>query len=150
MNRSSPWSRISLALLSALVVPILAACGGSPQAALPTAAPAASASAPTTAAPVGNAMTAPTATSASGLNKINHVVVIVQENWSFDSLYGEFPGANGIANAGETVRQLDKQGQPYKALPQPIDTNKKPAAPDPRFPPDLPVQPVDAGVFCRA
>lgn len=31
--------------------------------------------------------------------KINHVVVIYQENWSFDAQYGKFPGANGIANA---------------------------------------------------
>jgi acid phosphatase len=31
--------------------------------------------------------------------KINHIVVIYQENWSFDSQYGKFPGANGIANA---------------------------------------------------
>jgi acid phosphatase len=32
-------------------------------------------------------------------SKINHIVVIYQENWSFDALYGKFPGANGIANA---------------------------------------------------
>src|SRR5438045_5450485 len=83
------------------------------------------------------------ATNPSGLNKINHVVVILQENWSFDSLYGEFPGANGIANAGDAVRQFDKNGQLYKTLPQPIDTNKKPPAPDPRFPADLLVQPFD-------
>jgi len=31
--------------------------------------------------------------------KISHIVVIYQENWSFDSQYGKFPGANGIANA---------------------------------------------------
>ena len=43
------------------------------------------------------------AQTASPLDKINHVIVIYQENWSFDSLYGEFPGANGIANAGATA-----------------------------------------------
>src|SRR5438034_187967 len=43
------------------------------------------------------------ATQARGLDKINHVIVVYQENWSFDGLYGNFPGANGIANAGEAA-----------------------------------------------
>ena len=86
----------------------------------------------------------PTPGQAAGLNKINHLVVIYQENWSFDGLYGKFPGANGIANAGTAVRQVDKAGRPYTTLPQPIDTAKKPPAPDPRFPADLPVAPFDA------
>ena len=30
---------------------------------------------------------------------IDYFIVIYQENWSFDSLYGFFPGANGISNA---------------------------------------------------
>src|SRR5262249_12387768 len=29
----------------------------------------------------------------SDLDKINHLILIYQENWSFDSLYGRFPGA---------------------------------------------------------
>ena len=33
------------------------------------------------------------------LAKINHIVVIYEENHSFDNLYGLFPGANGIAQA---------------------------------------------------
>ena len=33
------------------------------------------------------------------LERIDHIVVIYQENWSFDSLFGLFPGADGIANA---------------------------------------------------
>src|SRR5947208_15512688 len=37
----------------------------------------------------------------AGLEKIQHVIVIYQENWSFDGLYGKFPGADGIANAGQ-------------------------------------------------
>jgi phospholipase C len=37
-------------------------------------------------------------TSAPGLRHIKHIVVIYQENWSFDSLYGLFPGANGLRN----------------------------------------------------
>lgn len=45
----------------------------------------------------------------SPLNNIQHIVVIYQENWSFDGLYGSFPGANGIASASTTsTNQLDK------------------------------------------
>jgi phospholipase C len=68
------------------------------------------------------------------INAINHVVVIYQENWSFDSLYGYFPGANGLANAGDATKQVDKSGRPYATLPQAIDNNQKPPVPDPRFP----------------
>src|SRR6202035_800287 len=35
----------------------------------------------------------------SQLSKINHIVVIYQENRSFDSLYGGWEGVNGLANA---------------------------------------------------
>ncbi len=62
----------------------------------------------------------------TGLEKIQHVVVIYQENWSFDGLYGKFPGADGLANAGERVRQMKKDGTPYTILPQPLDTSKNP------------------------
>jgi acid phosphatase len=45
----------------------------------------------------------------SPLNNINHIVVIYQENWTFDALYGSFPGANGLSNASATsMAQLDK------------------------------------------
>ena len=37
--------------------------------------------------------------SSSLKNKIKHVIIIYPENRSFDSLYGSFPGANGLANA---------------------------------------------------
>jgi len=30
-----------------------------------------------------------------GLEKITHLIVIYQENWSFDGLSGRFPGADG-------------------------------------------------------
>jgi len=36
------------------------------------------------------------AAAASGIHKIRHVVVIMQENRSFDSYFGTFPGADGI------------------------------------------------------
>ncbi len=32
----------------------------------------------------------------TGIHKIRHVVMIMQENRSFDSYFGTFPGANGI------------------------------------------------------
>lgn len=32
----------------------------------------------------------------SGINKINHVIVIMQENRSFDHYFGTYPGADGI------------------------------------------------------
>jgi phospholipase C len=37
---------------------------------------------------------------ASGIHKIKHVVVIMQENRSFDSYFGTFPGADGIPRNG--------------------------------------------------
>src|SRR5437588_5026065 len=36
----------------------------------------------------------------SGIHKIQHVVVIMQENRSFDSYFGTFPGAEGIPFSG--------------------------------------------------
>ena len=36
------------------------------------------------------------AAAAAGINKIDHVVVIMQENRSFDSYFGTYPGADGI------------------------------------------------------
>jgi phospholipase C len=83
----------------------------------------------------------------TGIDAIQHVIVIYQENWSFDGLYGKFPGADGIANANDHVGQVKKDGTPYLTLPQPLDTAKKPPIPDPRFPADLPVAPYDAARF---
>src|SRR5262245_59318568 len=81
------------------------------------------------------------------LLKLNHVVVIYQENWSFDSLYGKFPGANGLDSAAATTQQVDKAGASYPTLPQPLNTSFSPAVPDPRFPSDLPVAPFDLTKF---
>jgi phospholipase C len=97
-----------------------------------------------------NATSAPALTpagTAQGLNKINHIIVIYQENWSFDSLYGDFPGANGIDNAGAALKQVDKTGQPVTTLPQPKDTTKKPPVADPRFPANLPVKPYELSQY---
>lgn len=68
-----------------------------------------------------------------GIKKINHVVVVYMENHSFDNLYGEFKGANGIRNlkAGDFI-QVDENGEPYKFLPE-IPRNNS-------FPTNLPNQ----------
>src|SRR3981081_4262231 len=86
----------------------------------------------------------------SGLQKINHVVVIYQENWSFDSLYPNFPGANGLDQAGTTIQQVDKDGKPYTTLPHPLNTTLSPPPPHPRFPADLPVAPFDTAKYVGA
>src|SRR3974390_2367231 len=46
------------------------------------------------------------------IHKIQHVIVIMQENRSFDSYFGTFPGADGIP--------LNKSGQPKKCSPDPV------------------------------
>ncbi len=80
----------------------------------------------------------------TGSIPINHIVVIYEENHSFDNLYGLFPGANGIANAtpAETT-QVDKQGVVYDTLPAPLAAavGSNPRQPDPRFPAAMRNQP---------
>ena len=100
---------------------------------------------------VGTAAPAAQAAPVAGpLDRINHIIVIYQENWSFDGLYGKFPGANGLANAGNNVQQVDKTGQPYTTLPAAINTSLKPAAPDTRVPTNLPVAPYDLAPYIPA
>ena len=50
------------------------------------------------------------------LSRVNHVVVIYLENHSFDNLFGSWPGAIGLADAG--IAQLGPAGTPYSVLPQ--------------------------------
>jgi phospholipase C len=71
------------------------------------------------------------------LRDIKHIIIIYQENWSFDALYGQFPGADGYANSFDTLPQFDvKADPPYSALiyqtPSPL--TGFPLAPDPQFP----------------
>jgi LPXTG-motif cell wall-anchored protein len=80
-------------------------------------------------------------------NPINHIVVIYLENHSFDNLYGTFPGANGIANAGAAATQVDKEGNLYATLPQPTNTSVRPVGPDARFPANLPNKPFNIDQF---
>ncbi len=56
---------------------------------------------------------APTA----GISKIKHVIVIMQENRSFDTYFGTYPGADGIPM---------KDGQPAVCVPAPAGTCDKP------------------------
>src|SRR5579875_2901662 len=80
MGRSTQSVWVAMAL--ALVACTLAGCGsGSGQ----------TSSTPATA---GTATTPPQ--DLSGIHKIQHVVVIMQENRSFDSYFGTYPGADGI------------------------------------------------------
>jgi phospholipase C len=54
-----------------------------------------------------------------GLAGINHLVVIYDENRSFDNLYGFFDDANGIDPQDESLTpQVDLAGNPYTCLPQ--------------------------------
>jgi phospholipase C len=77
----------------------------------------------------------PTGPQPTGLNRIEHVVVIYAENRSFDHLYGLFPGAEGIAQAtAEQKTQLDHDGRPLPTLP-PVYVGGKPSD---AFPKGLP------------
>ena len=75
------------------------------------------------------------------LAKIGHIVVIFEENRSFDNFFGKFPGANGLANAGDKAIQIGPDGKPYKSLPAAMNSNLKPPAVDKRFPAQLPNRP---------
>jgi acid phosphatase len=68
---------------------------------------------------------------------IEHLIVFYQENHTFDNLYGEFPGANGLDKPGARIQQVNEEGKPYRTLPQPL----KHGRPDKRFPDDLPNAP---------
>src|SRR5690349_13763366 len=53
------------------------------------------------------------------LSKVNHIVVIYEENHSFDNLYGGWEGVNGRSNADAAhTTQVDQAGVPYSCLKQ--------------------------------
>jgi phospholipase C len=66
-------------------------------------------------------------TGGGDITKVNHIVVIYLENHSFDNLYGEFAGAEGLTAAAGAAKQISATGAAYTALPQvngsPIPTN---------------------------
>lgn len=75
------------------------------------------------AAPAGAARTR--AKAPAGIHKIKHVVVIMQENRSFDSYFGTFPGADGIPMSGGTpsVCLPDPRGTCIRPYPDHADVN---------------------------
>jgi len=53
---------------------------------------------------------------------IEHLIVIYLENWTFDALYGTFPGVDGIVRRTGTptlLPQVDRLGTPLPYLPTP-------------------------------
>jgi phospholipase C len=62
---------------------------------------------------------------AAGIHKIKHVIVIEQENRSFDSYFGTFPGADGIPMNGgvPTVCAPTPTGECQKPYHDPSDVN---------------------------
>src|SRR5437764_7239238 len=78
---------------------------------------------------------------AAALSRIGHIVVIFEENRSFDNMFGLFPGANGLAAAGDAAVQIDRDGKPYQYLPPPMLTYSSPPKIDDRFPTQLPNAP---------
>ncbi len=85
--------------------------------------------------------------------RVKHIVVIYQENWSFDSLYGQMPGVEGLADAFDTLPQVDRATGYTTYLyqtPQALS-----GGPDTRFPPAdgqpaLPLIPYDLTRFVPA
>jgi phospholipase C len=63
------------------------------------------------------------AQSPAELAKIKHIVVIYEENHSFDNLYGSWEKVNGISNApSSTLNQVSASGTPFTCLKQ-VDVN---------------------------
>jgi acid phosphatase len=64
-----------------------------------------------------------------GLDRVKHIVVIYEENHSFDNLYGGWEGVNGLANADPAhTTQVNQKGEHFTCLLQ-NDVNL--TAPDP-------------------
>lgn len=81
--------------------------------------------------------------------KIQHLIVILQESWSFDSLYGRFPGVDGLDHAKpEAIQQVNLMGEAHKMLPPSINTRtSKPYA---QIPSDMHNRPFDLQPFIDA
>src|SRR5260221_9246909 len=64
---------------------------------------------------------------ANGIHRIEHVVVIMQENRSFDSYFGTYPGADGFPRnsaGGIAVCVHDPRGSCVKLFHDPADVNR--------------------------
>ncbi len=56
---------------------------------------------------------------AKDLQKVNHIVVIYEENHSFDNLYGGWEGVKGLANANAAhTKQINQAGIQFSCLKQ--------------------------------
>ncbi|HZS00434.1 MAG TPA: alkaline phosphatase family protein [Chloroflexota bacterium] len=96
---------------------------------------------------------------------IEHLVVIYLENWSFDALYGTFPGADGLTPGPGTPTPLPQAQRTFRAptpfaeyplLPRPLENNASngaipnpshPGTPDTSFPTAMPNHPVDLATW---
>ncbi len=99
----------------------------------------------TAATPSAGAASVQPGANAQGIQKVGHIVVIYMENHSFDNLYGQFAGAEGIAQATPAVStQVDKNGNPYTTLP--VITGKGSSG----FPTNLPNSPFNIDQYVHA
>ena len=81
---------------------------------------------------------------------INHIIVIYQENWSFDALYGHMMGVNGLADSFNTMPQLDKTVSYSSYIyqnPQPLNGSADTRFPPANGQPSLPMLPFDLTRF---
>jgi phospholipase C len=81
----------------------------------------------------GGVLSAGSAGAEGSTDKVNHIVVIYQENHSFDNLFGKWGPVNGQELNGlsesepENAIQVSQDGKPYTCLPQ-NDVNLAPVA----------------------
>jgi acid phosphatase len=79
------------------------------------------------------------------MNRVRHIVVIYQENHSFDNLYGRWEGVRGLPSADAAhTRQVKQDGTLFKCLPQ-DDVNL--TAPDPLSDQCQDTNPTDGSTF---
>src|ERR1700737_971625 len=57
-----------------------------------------------------------TAKESSPLSKINHFVIVYQENHSFDNLYGGWEGVDALNNASSHSSQVNQGGAKFNCL----------------------------------
>ena len=66
------------------------------------------------------------AAAASGIHKIRHVVIVMQENRSFDSYFGTYPGADGIpVKGGKPHRLLARSEDRHLCVPPYHDASNR-------------------------
>ena len=103
--------RVALGVAAAgLIAVLMTACSAKPGPGVPDKA---TTGASSPAGPGGSSVAGPS-NGEQGIHRIKHVVVIMQENRSFDSYFGTFPGADGIAM---------QDGQPTVCIPDPAGKN---------------------------